>query len=648
MSTIVTKLGTAAENLDGGLFNSVSWFNTSNALTNDNQNAIASFSVGYTFTQYLYVRDFEFSIPVGAIIDGIAVRVKKKAIGPVSDLGVYLVFDDTGASEFTPENKASENPWTSVYQTIEYGGPTDTWGVDWTNTAFNNESFGIVLSAMGDGSINNGVFVDYFEIDVHYHFVHNITPTGGVRCAGTAIPTGPTSGVPSGGIRCAGHGLINYDEKGTGGSVVGGDSPNEAGVFPTGGLLATTGADVQFIFDPVQASDTFFTFYALGRHDVPPDNAHPDKLAYVWFDLDDDPLVRRATWFIRHNLTNIDRLDYMGPAKEGEEGTVHFSLHLYYDMTSPITASVTITPEEVVATKQGLGYLFFEDQSTGTTLRGQMRNSPAFVSGSATVQCNYNHAATGGSYLNSSWAVQVRYRPAVDGGGGAAGDSKSYVQANVGGGILLNSSTPPALSLNPILPVSGAILGGTGGGEVTYTLTPSPAYGVIVSGDAVRVLVVPIATGVSILAGGHGPEDKIVPVYVDGGAWLNGTMTLQQTYAAQDSVGGVKIFGSWPPEKLKTYTKAKHINYALLMKSENILNKTPTPANAIMNPFASEMPAVQENPFSAKHQPGWCDFWDACDSAYLPKVIQRRQKNYLPPKQGGTVVTNRAIAQIDG
>jgi hypothetical protein len=643
MPTIVSKFGSSAENLDVGLLNSVAWFNVNEALTDNNTNAFSSFSIGNVQTQYLYIHGFGYALPTGAVIDGISVKTKKRAGGPIHDLGVYLVFEQNGALEFSPSNRALDDPWTSVYQTIEYGSDTDTWDVDWNNSKINNPAFGVALAAYGDGSLNNGPVIDYFEITIYYHQVFTHTPSGSVIVSGSVTPKGSTTHTPTGGVKCFGHGPLNYDEKGFSGASLGGTAPYESSYYTTGGTLVGGSADVHCTYLGNSPHPFFYSFYCLGSHDVPPDNNHPDKMALVWFDL--DPGTRFVTWNIDHNLESADRVYYMGPAEEDQVGTIHYSISDHQDTTSPIFGSVRITPNEVQATLDGLAYLWLKDDSSNTRLRGHIKNVSLKASGSADVNGGYAINASGSLLCSGSASKLFKFNHTPQGGLYIAGDSHSFVEEDVSGEAYVGGSANVTLVLVPQGSTSGARCGGSG--TVVFSLNISPTSGVICNGTAIRSLIVPIQSA-GLYANGSGRDDKVIPVDVVAGTFkASGTHVQKLIFAPLPVVGGIKIFGSWPGEKIKFFVTQKHINYALLMKNKNILNTPAAPKNVIMDRFKVDTPLVTPNPFNVRNQPGWCDFGEACKAAYLPKVVQNRQGKYLPTKKGGVTIGNDQITTFD-
>ena len=128
------------------LFDSdVSWNNITNIQNNTNDGTY-TYAVIITSQQpnTIYVRDFGFSIPTSATINGITVQINRYSdINEMRDNAVYLV-DNTE----TPvgDNKADLNEFWPVAITnapITYGGSSDLWGTTWTPTIINSNKFGL-------------------------------------------------------------------------------------------------------------------------------------------------------------------------------------------------------------------------------------------------------------------------------------------------------------------------------------------------------------------------------------------------------------------------------------------------------------------------------------------------------------------------
>ena len=133
---------------------------------------------------------FGFTIPSGAVIDGIVVQIERRcAAGSAVDYRVQLL-DETGA--LVGDNKADTvNAWPAADTVKTYGGAADKWG--WaapTADKINNANFGVVLSAKATGA-NTDIYVDYIRITVYYGTIEDFTTYTEVDPNGRITVTSP-------------------------------------------------------------------------------------------------------------------------------------------------------------------------------------------------------------------------------------------------------------------------------------------------------------------------------------------------------------------------------------------------------------------------------------------------------------------------
>ena len=206
-----------------------------------------------------------------------------------------------------------------------------------------------------------------------------------------------------------------------------------------------------------------------------------------------------------------------------------------------------------------------------------------------------------------------------------------------------NGQADTSLDYNPSITAAGGTANGSASNQATFNPEVTDSG---LAGGAAIIGIMPYVSGAGSLAAGDAGFIRLISPPISGGALLNGYHVLQQTYAPPKIKGGVRVIGSWLGELLKPIPPKRHLGYALAMKSENILNKQKSD-KLLMDPVGVVSPVLDENRFTIAHEPGWCDVGDPCDSAYLPKIVQRRQGKYLPPKQGRKTRTDRQIAQAD-
>jgi hypothetical protein len=281
MSTVVTKLGSVAANLNGS--GTVNWNNLTNVLTNNNVYADAVFTSGSTVSEFLYVSNFAFDLPNTAVIEGIQATVKRKATGPVTDNYIGLIFPNAGSSTITNPDKGTGANWTTLNEIVIYGGATDLWNNTWSSAIINDSTFGFAISADGDGSLSNQAFIDYIQLSISYHQVINQTPTGGGKCAGSATVTYKISQTPSGGAILAGHAPTNFNITASGSALLAGSAPVTSGVFGAGGVYAA-GSDTEFAIYDTNLGTNVYEFYCTGAKNNPPDTDPNIAIARVTVD----------------------------------------------------------------------------------------------------------------------------------------------------------------------------------------------------------------------------------------------------------------------------------------------------------------------------------------------------------------------------
>lgn len=151
--------------LDNNVAGSISWVNWGNALTENSIYASATGDAGTTYqTHYLHSSYYGFTIPDGATINSITLRLKKyESAGGVTDYHVYLT--KTGTANGT-DNKIT-GAWATSNTWYTYSG--GLWGMGWTAAQINSGLFGAMLQVNINGHSPAYVaYVDAFEITVAY------------------------------------------------------------------------------------------------------------------------------------------------------------------------------------------------------------------------------------------------------------------------------------------------------------------------------------------------------------------------------------------------------------------------------------------------------------------------------------------------
>ena len=156
----------STSNANGGTFN---WTNSLNVSSSNNIYSYSGdLSSNGDLTYYLQVTNFGFSIPAGAVIDGIVVEIEKYSDNvKAKDNEVKIIQN----SIITGSNQKNNSGWPSSDTYISYGaGTTDLWGVVWVVADINSSNFGIAISVsrVGGGSGACNVYIDHVSITVYY------------------------------------------------------------------------------------------------------------------------------------------------------------------------------------------------------------------------------------------------------------------------------------------------------------------------------------------------------------------------------------------------------------------------------------------------------------------------------------------------
>lgn len=140
------------------------WSSTGNVFAEDDVGAALAFFSGTS--KYLVLTDFGFSIPSGATIDGIEVRVRKMSqFGDIVDSEVKIV---KGGIIGSTDYADTLTNWPSgSFGDTTYGGATDLWGETWTDSDINGSDFGVAIAADFDVFAPDG-YIDTVEINVYF------------------------------------------------------------------------------------------------------------------------------------------------------------------------------------------------------------------------------------------------------------------------------------------------------------------------------------------------------------------------------------------------------------------------------------------------------------------------------------------------
>ncbi|WP_127474683.1 hypothetical protein [Sulfurivermis fontis] len=144
------------------------WSNPDRARVSDNNRADTRLD-DWQDSELLECTDFGFSIPVAATIDGISVRIERRAQvdNRMRDRDLQLIKGGTTVGS----NYADTTTWFPTSDTYaSYGGAADLWGTTWTPAEINAGNFGVGLRVRKDTNSggNTRAYVDHVEITIHY------------------------------------------------------------------------------------------------------------------------------------------------------------------------------------------------------------------------------------------------------------------------------------------------------------------------------------------------------------------------------------------------------------------------------------------------------------------------------------------------
>ena len=149
---------------DDSSIGTIAWSNVNNAASSNDVYAVAS-APSIIDTHYLKATNFGFSIPSGATISGIEVRIERSmsVSGFVVDNSMKAV---QGGSIVGAEHATNTHTWTTTDTIDTFGGPMDLWGVTWTPDQINASDFGAAFSAFTTDALD--MRIDQMTMTVYY------------------------------------------------------------------------------------------------------------------------------------------------------------------------------------------------------------------------------------------------------------------------------------------------------------------------------------------------------------------------------------------------------------------------------------------------------------------------------------------------
>lgn len=142
------------------------WSNAEDALAEDSDSASVTLLTGASdeWSRMLLVSDFGFGVPTSATIEGVTVRVRRRASdSEVEDDKIQL-----GPNGAASGQDLAAYEWPNSLATVAYGGPTTTWGLSLTPALVNDVTFSVGLIVKNDGPTNATAYVESISAEVFY------------------------------------------------------------------------------------------------------------------------------------------------------------------------------------------------------------------------------------------------------------------------------------------------------------------------------------------------------------------------------------------------------------------------------------------------------------------------------------------------
>lgn len=137
-------------------------------MSDNGSNAVANNIPNNGTSQYLHATNFGFVLPLGTTIDGIVARVQRFAnfASTVVDHTVQLIVGGTRSGD----NKADVvSTWSTSATNVDYGAPTDAWGLSLTVADVNSSNFGLAFRATNTHTKSSRTAsVDVVWLDIYY------------------------------------------------------------------------------------------------------------------------------------------------------------------------------------------------------------------------------------------------------------------------------------------------------------------------------------------------------------------------------------------------------------------------------------------------------------------------------------------------
>ena len=144
-------------------YGTIAWSNPTNVYTSNGSDATAGLPQD-DISNYLKATGFNFSIPGGAIIEGITVEFEKADAGFIRDSRVRIV---KGGVIGSTDRADTVTYWPDSDEYVSHGNSTDLWGEEWTAVDINDSNFGVAISAVEASGVGlSTAYIDHIRITV--------------------------------------------------------------------------------------------------------------------------------------------------------------------------------------------------------------------------------------------------------------------------------------------------------------------------------------------------------------------------------------------------------------------------------------------------------------------------------------------------
>jgi hypothetical protein len=187
--TVLTEIGPSGDD---------DWVNPGNVSADDGTEAqitVATFDAA-DMSYRLHLRNFGFTIPTDATINGIVVEIDRRCFAGAAQDQEVRIYDEAGVA--VGDDKQTATAWPATLGIATYGSSSDVWS--WTTVApakINDVDFGVALIALADAA-NTDIAVDFIRVTVHYTPSGNVVVTPSTIAIATTLPTPTVVGTTAG------------------------------------------------------------------------------------------------------------------------------------------------------------------------------------------------------------------------------------------------------------------------------------------------------------------------------------------------------------------------------------------------------------------------------------------------------------------